>query len=222
MGARGSGLTADDLGSIRDSLAAGRRPRVMFTDAAGQVAGQVGQVVSVADDDAEVVVRFGRDELPFGLSDVMIAPRGAGRPKAQPPVAVVEEPLPGPGLLPPVVEAPVAVVAPQQRAQEESGRVRRVPKAGRAKGPAGLTITVGYAEGEWSVSAQQGSRVLAKPCVIRPAEALRLVGLLEVPAVQEAVEQIVVVERDRARERAEQLRAELAEVEARLAELPGS
>jgi hypothetical protein len=55
--------------------------------------------------------------------------------------------------------------------------------------------------------------------MIRPAEALKMVSLLDVPGVQEAVEQIVTAEREQAQAQAERLRAELAEIEARLAEL---
>ena len=65
----------------------------------------------------------------------------------------------------------------------------------------------------------QGSKTVAKPYVIRPADALKMVGLLDVAAVHEAVEQIVAAERAEAEQQAEKLRAELAEVEARLAEL---
>jgi hypothetical protein len=82
-----------------------------------------------------------------------------------------------------------------------------------------LTVTLDYADGEWTVAAAQGARALAKPYVIRPAEALRMVALVDVPGVQEAVEQILAAERSEAESQAERLRAELAEVEARLAEL---
>ena len=69
------------------------------------------------------------------------------------------------------------------------------------------------------VAATQGSRALAKPYVVRPAEALKIVGLVDVPGVQEAVEQILAAERAEAEQQAQRLRAELAEIEARLAEL---
>ena len=55
--------------------------------------------------------------------------------------------------------------------------------------------------------------------MIKPAEALKMVALLDVPGVQEAVEQIVSAERAVAQEQAERLRHQLAEVEAKLAEL---
>jgi hypothetical protein len=80
-------------------------------------------------------------------------------------------------------------------------------------------VTLAYADGEWTVAAAQGAKALAKPYVIRPAEALRMVSLVDVPGVQEAVEQIMSVERAEAEQQAERLRAELAEIEARLAEL---
>ena len=92
-------------------------------------------------------------------------------------------------------------------------------KAAKPKGPAGLTVTLAYADGEWTVAAQQGSKALAKPYVVKPAEALRMVALVDVPGVHEAVEQILAAERAEADQQAEKLRAELAEVEARLAEL---
>jgi hypothetical protein len=83
-----------------------------------------------------------------------------------------------------------------------------------------LTVTLAYADGEWTVAAMQGSKALARPYVVRPAEALRMVGLVDVPGVREAVEQILASERAEAQAQADRLRAELAEVEARLAELP--
>lgn len=96
---------------------------------------------------------------------------------------------------------------------------RRAVKAAKPKSPAGLTVTLAYAEGEWTVAAQQGAKALAKPYVVKPAEALRMVALVDVPGVQEAVEQILAAERAEAEQQAEKLRAELAEIEARLAEL---
>jgi hypothetical protein len=72
------------------------------------------------------------------------------------------------------------------------------------------------------VGATQGSRTVAKPYVIKAAEALKMVALLDVPAVHEAVEHIVSAARAEAEQQADRLRAQLAEVEARLAELSDS
>jgi hypothetical protein len=253
------GLSTEELAGIRDGLAAGRKPRVQFTESAGQIAGQVGQVVSLADpaeSDEWVVVRFGRDELPFAPGDLRVAPRGAaGRKVAAPPPAPVEPVAPMPEFVldkpPPIAKPPsvgrqagvdkqagangVAASGAQGR-QGEDGAGAPAPRKGgddveaatprkatarpvKAKPSPALTVTLAYGEGEWTVAAAQGAKVLAKPYVIRPAEALRMVSLVDVPGVQEAVEHILSAERAEAQQQAQRLRAELAEVEARLAEL---
>jgi len=242
------GLSTDELQVIRDGRAAGRKPRVQFTEAAGQIAGQVGQVVALADpaeSDEWVVVRFGRDELPFSPGDLRVAPRGAAARKAAPapvtvpaappaPEFVIDKPVP-PARRPKA--APPAALPPAAADKGGDGAAAAVPgkggdgvtapaprkaasaRQGKTKPAAALTVTLAYGDGEWTVAAAQGSKVLAKPYVIRPAEALRMVSLVDVPGVQEAVEQILTAERTEARQQAERLRAELAEVEARLAEL---
>jgi hypothetical protein len=234
------GLSTDELQVIRDGLAAGRKPRVQFTETAGQIAGQIGQVVGLTDpaeSDEWVVVRFGRDELPFSPADLRVAPRGAAARKAP-----VPEPAPAPAAPPgpefmldkplpvkPEKPAPVKAVTVDgagPSAQEKgTGVTAPAPRkatsarAGKTKPPAALTVTLAYGDGEWTVAASQGSKALAKPYVIRPAEALRMVSLVDVPGVQEAVEQIVSAERAEAEQQAQRLRAELADIEARLAEL---
>lgn len=229
----GQGLSTEEVAGIREAVAAGRKPKVVFTASAGQIAGQVGQVVALTDpavSDEFVVVRFGRDELPFSPVDVAVAPRGAGRkvPSAERPAG---EPAAEPVVVPEpefVLDTPPSAVTrtvgedASARAAESAKPARRAvkpAKAAKAKGPAGLTVTLAYAEGEWTVAAQQGAKVLAKPYVVKPAEALRMVGLVDVSGVQEAVEQILAAERAEAEQQAEKLRSELAEVEARLAEL---
>lgn len=217
------GLSDDEVQSIREGVAAGRKPRVMFTESAGQIAGQIGQVVSLTDpaeSDDFVVVRFGRDELPFSPGDLQIPPKGATGRKVPAPVEeappapefVIDKPVPAPRSEPPaaVVEASAPPVPAARKA---------VAKAAKPKSPAGLTVTLAYAEGEWTVAANQGAKALAKPYVIRPAEALKMVSMVDVPGVQEAVEQIMSVERAEAESQAQRLRSELAEIEARLAEL---
>jgi len=215
------GLNFEQLAAIRAGLAGGRRPKVLFTRAAGQMAGQVGQVVRLEDPqgaDEWVVVRFGRDELPFSPADLAVPPRGAvtrrgataGPPAAAAPAFVIDQPV-----VPVPREQRTAAAAVAGPLSEPARRSRPGP----LKGPAGLTVTLAYADGEWTVAAHQGSRALARPYGIRPAEALKMVGLIDVPGVQQAVEQILAVERAQAERQAERLRAELAEIEARLAEL---
>jgi hypothetical protein len=224
----GRGLSTDELGTIRDGLAAGRKPKVVFTAAAGQIAGQTGQVVQLTDPDGSdefVVVRFGRDELPFSPADLSLPGRAV--PARKTVKAAVPPPPPEPELkltVPPVPapreETKVPTVQAQPEAPETPAKpARKATKSARPKGPAGLTVTLSYGDGEWTIGATQGSKALAKPYVIKPAEALRMVALVDVPGVQEAVEHIMSAERAEAEQQAEKLRAELAEIEARLAEL---
>ncbi|GGQ60341.1 hypothetical protein GCM10010166_32450 [Couchioplanes caeruleus subsp. azureus] len=352
------GLSADELQVIRDAVAAGRKPKVVFTESAGQIAGQLGQVVALTDpaeSDEWVVVRFGRDELPFAPADLQVAPKGATARKAAPPPPapparpepefVIDKPVvparrgrsgasgapggteasgdsgasgdgrrvskpapeggagsarsaggapngrarshvsgsassappsaasvspsaprPSPGAgasstsssssgaAPdagasetgpatatsdgrrgaggsPVAPRASGITAPAPRASGIAGPAPRASgggapaprkasgRAARPKPVSELTVTLAYAEGEWTVAANQGSKALAKPYIVRPAEALRMVSLVDVPGVQEAVEQIMAAERAQAEQQAQRLRAELAEVEARLREL---
>jgi hypothetical protein len=250
------GLSTQDIATIRETLAAGRKPKVMFTASAGQVAGQVGQVVELTDPDGSedfVVVRFGRDELPFAPNDLTIPPRAAPARKTASPrltePAVAESPVPAPRKEESMptstvdtssrrspssakadpdtpageVEEPTPVPEPEAALPEAALPVKapakKAAKAAKPKAPASLTVTLAYAEGEWTVAAQQGAKALARPYVIKPAEALKMVGMLDVAGVQEAVEQIVATERAEAQQHAETLRAQLAEIEAKLAEL---
>src|SRR5215468_5242296 len=75
------GLSAADINLIRSTLSSGRKPKVVFTSSAGQIAGQSGQVVDLLDpaSDEWVVVRFGRDELPFAPADLAIPPRAPAK-----------------------------------------------------------------------------------------------------------------------------------------------
>lgn len=247
-GRAASGLSTTEIDAIRSSLQAGRKPKVTFTEAAGQIAGQVGQVVQLTDPEQSeewLVVRFGRDELPFSPADLAMPARGrprkraapaAGTPDAVPgsePKAASTKQAPAPPdspAAPPPVPSPRGSTAPTAKPAEaiepaEPRRpVKRAAKSARAakpKPPASMTVTIAYEGGEWTVAAHQGSKTLAKPYLIRPAEALKMVAMLDVPGVHEAVEQIVTAELTEAQRRADTLRTELAEVEAKLAELRG-
>jgi hypothetical protein len=240
-----AGLSGTDVEHIRTALAAGRKPKVVFTASAGQISGQVGQVVALTDpqtSDEWVVVRFGRDELPFSPADVAVPVRGSSKRRAeaepQPPEFKPEFKLDKKVPAPRAKAVPAralrkAAVGPassgltsEVRARRDDGappapRPARAERAPRSKVPAPLTVTLSYADREWTVAARLGSKVLAKPYGIKPAEALRMVSLLDVPGVHDAVEAIIAAERVEAEDQARRLRAELADIEARLAELTG-
>lgn len=236
MSAATGGLSAKDLESIRATLSGGRKPRVEFTASAGQIAGGFGQVVELLDPAEEewVVVRFGHDELPFSPADLAVPVRGAGRRPAKAAEAAASTPPadPEPSSVYPSYEeiaaprredmmpaTPKDLAVPEQPAGEDKP-ARKSARATKPKPLPTLTVTVAYTDGEWTVAAQQGAKALARPYLIKAAEALALVGMLDVPGVHEAVEQIVEAERAQAQAQAERLRAELAEIEARLADYP--
>jgi hypothetical protein len=230
------GLSSADLTSIREGLAAGRRQKVVFTPAAGQIAGQSGQVVAFADPDTTdewVVVRFGRDELPFAPADLAL-PGRAGRRRAAQPRPAVPAPRRGPVVTKSTVDAPQRTVrgpvhGTRPAGSRAAGAGDGVPvesaarpaarAATRPKPPAALTVTLAYTAGEWTLGAMQGAKAIAKPYPVKPSAALRLVSMMDIAGLPEAVERIVAAERVQAQREADRLRAQLAELEARLVEL---
>jgi hypothetical protein len=214
----------------------------VFTESAGQIVGQTGQVVELTDPELSeewVVVRFGRDELPFSPADLAIpsrnsaarataqkaekAEKAAAKAPVQPELKIVREKVPA------TVPAPrqedsvptQSPSSPEAAATDttDAKPAKKAAKAAKPKVPASFTVTLAYADGEWTVAASRGERPLAKPYLLKPAEALKMVGMLDVPAVHEAVEQILVAERAEVERQATRLRAELAEIEAKLADL---
>ncbi|MFB9322469.1 hypothetical protein ACFF2X_34025, partial [Cryptosporangium minutisporangium] len=121
---RSRGLSTADLDTLRTAVEAGRKPKVQFTSAAGQVAGQIGQVVRFDDPSADewVVVRFGRDELPFAPGDLQLPPKP---PRQKAPAAAAKQPVSAaaaPAAPAPTGSAPTAgaPVAPPQSARASS------------------------------------------------------------------------------------------------------
>ena len=251
------GLSTLDLEQIRDTLSTGRKPKVMFTESAGQIAGQIGQVTALTDPELSeewVVVRFGKDELPFSPTDLVIAPKAPAKrativptPReeitvpAAPALSTVDAPVSSPAAPPadaPATAPSADAAAPADAASAadsgsggsgsagagsagpaKAAKAVAAKKAAKPKAPAGLTVTLTYADGEWLLAATQGAKSLARPYVIKANEALKMVAMLDVPGVHEAVEEIVSAARAEAEQQAERLRAELAEIEARLADL---
>ena len=223
------GLSPVELTGIRESLAAGKRPRVVFTSRAGQMAGNAGHVVELTDPTASdewIVVRFGQDELPFSPADLAVSGRRSTpepapdrrlpiRTKATPPrqvTAAREE------ITVPARRTRAAVPAAAEPIPAPA--VAKTPKQPRPpKTPAPLVVTLTYADQRWTVAAQHGSKALAKPYPIAPTEAMRMVALIDIPGVHDAVASIMAAERAEAEHRAQRLRAELAEIESRLVEL---
>ena len=131
MVAPARGLSPIDLGAVRQALTVGRHPKVVFTETAGQIAGQVGQVVALADPaatDEWIVVRFGKDELPFAAHDLAMPVRGRS-PRAKP---TTPEPEPAPAKARPTTPARAGDAWTEERRErsDQSDEGRR-----RTKGP---------------------------------------------------------------------------------------
>ena len=214
-----SGMSAVDLETLRTAVAAGRKPKVTFTAAAGQIAGKTGQVMRLEDPNASeewVVVRFGKDELPFAPTDLQFPPKPIAA-KSVPAQAVAQkvetiEPPQWTPPAPPAADKPKIepAVAPVAKPAARKSVVKRSPE---------LTITLSCEEGHWAVQAHKGAKALVKTTPVRASEALKMVNLLDAPAVQSVVEEIVEGARVEAEQQADRLRRELAEVEAALADL---
>jgi hypothetical protein len=222
------GLSEPELAALRTAVDAGRKPKVMFTAAAGQIAGRTGQVVRLDDPGASdewVVVRFGKDELPFAPSDLALPERKpAAKPAPAVPTQATEEKVqhiePAQWTPAPVPAEPARATAKPSEAVSAATATRPTVRKAVAKRPAPeLTVTLSCSGGQWSVAAHRGAKALVKTVPVRASEALKMVSLLDAAPVQAVVEEIVEAARLDAEQQAERLREELARVEAALADL---
>lgn len=224
-------LSSTDIDHLAAVLAQGKRPKVMFTESAGQVAGRSGKVVELAQprEGDFVVVAFGSDQLPFSPAELRLPARGEST-RARTPRQRERAPA-GPGLLEPerpVVESKPArerkPVADQNEAKTDEAKpaapARKRPARPRAgaKHPE-LTVTLTYEDGTWAVSAAKGARTAVKGAEVSHAAALAMCAAAESEEVSELVSEVVERIRAEAADEAERLRKRLEEAEARLAEL---
>lgn len=237
------GLSTADVQVIEETLAAGKHPKVVFTDSAGQIAGRVGKVMRL-EEPAEgefVTVRFGNDELPFSAADVRIPARGELSRTTRKAPAEPEEPAVAPPRGAPLLaerhndvdngsngttnrgamsdQESGASVPRQTDASDANRPAPRRKAAAKPKAGPELTVSLVFKDDEWSVSASKGTKVIARPVPVKASKAVELVNSLESPAVAAVVEEIVEQSRLAASEEADRLRQQLADVEARLAEL---
>jgi hypothetical protein len=237
-------LTDGDVGGLRARLAAGEKPRVVVRAASAAVpAGTRGNVVRMGNpsDGEFIVVRLGRDEVPFAPSELAIGPR-SGRPAkvAPAPVAApvpVAAPAPARAAKKAAAGRPVgakaakssapaasagaatgkatkaATSAPSARAGRSSGTSRRTAK--RKALPA-LVVTLRFDDGGWTVEASRGARRVSKASPVRPGAVKAFADLVDEPAVREALTETIESCRSVVEERAASLRAELHAAEAAL------
>ncbi|MBO3732241.1 hypothetical protein [Glycomyces niveus] len=227
-------LSSADIAHLEAVLAQGKKPKVVFTDAAGQVAGRTGKVVALDPGGVDdfVHVAFGSDELSFSAAELRLPAPGEGARRA--PRQRSNEPVApsGPGLLPdepapktqPAVSERKTVTAPeapQPAAAEPAAAPKKKaarPRAAAAKHPE-LSITLTYEDGEWSVAATRGARAVVKGAKVAHSNALAMCQASGSDEVAEVVDEVVEKIRSEAAEEASRLRRQLEEAEARLAEL---
>lgn len=204
-------LSSADIAHLEAVLAQGKKPKVVFTDAAGQVAGRTGKVVALDPGGVDdfVHVAFGSDELSFSAVELRLPSPGEGARRA--PRQRSNEPVApsGPGLLPdepapkpkPAVSERKTVTAteasqPAAVAEPVSVPKKKVarPRAATAKHPE-LSITLTYEDGEWSVAASRGARTVVKGAKVAHSNALAMCQASGSDEVAEIVDE--VVEKDR-------------------------
>lgn len=223
-------LTADDVSWLRSSVGGGDKPPVIVRAASAAVpAGTRGHVIRMgpASDGEFIVVRLGRDEVPFAPAELALSPRArsASRTpaKATPAKRVAAKST---GVkrttatraakrpakkTAPAKAAPSAAPAKAAAAKPAAPKTRRTAAKRGAAQP--LTVTVKYADGRWTVEGQRGSRRLAKPSQLRPGAVKAFADLVDEEAIRGAITDIVESGRAVIEERALKLRAELQAAE---------
>jgi hypothetical protein len=196
-------LTDDDIASLRAKVAAGEKPRVVVRAASAAVpAGTRGNVVRLGDpkDGEYIVVRLGKDEVPFAPSELGIAGRTAAPANATTsPTTPVRRPTT-------TAQRPVRTAARRPAA-------KRVPP---------LAVTLRFREGGWTIEAQRGARRLARATDLRPGAVSALAEHVDDDALREALIETVessrsVVEAERAalKEKLQAAEATLRDYDAR-------
>ena len=232
--ARPPALTKDEVAGLRARLSAGETPRVIVRAASAAVpAGTRGNVIRMGNpsEGEFIVVRLGRDEVPFAPAELALSARGKtataaarsapAKKTARSSVAkkaAVKKTTAATKTAPvkaPAKAAPARTAARKTTATRATGR--RTAKRGR-RGQHPLTVTLRFVNDGWTVEAQRGSRRLARASALRPAAVKAFADYVDEPAVRDAISEIVESGRAVAAERAEKLRAELEAAEASLRE----
>jgi hypothetical protein len=242
-------LTADDVAALRARVTAGEKPRVVVRTASAAVpAGTRGNVIRVgnASDKEFIVVRLGRDEVPFAPNELGLTTRSktaaaapakkAARPATKAPAAKAPAKAPArPAKAAAKRPAKATRSSRETAATRETAAPRPAPAAADGAAPARrtsrkasrsssrrgqppLTVTLRFTDGEWSVEAQRGARRLARASALRPGAVKAFADLVDEPAVREALTETVESCRAVVEERAAKLRAELQAAEASLRE----
>jgi hypothetical protein len=239
-------LTDADVADLAFRVKGGDTPRVVVRSGSAAVpAGTRGNVIRIGKpaEGEYIVVRLGRDEVPFAPNELGLSTRGrptaAASSKA---AAAAKSPARSPAKSAPAraskATKPAAAAKPAKTAAKTAAAAAASPAAGRStasapsrgrravgrtragsrRGPQPLTVTLRFTDGGWSVEAQRGSRRLARATALRPGAVKAFAELVDDTAVRDAMTETVESCRAVVEERAEKLRAELEAAEAALRE----
>ncbi len=225
--AKKSGLSAEDVDSLRSQLDGGTQPLVWFTAAAvGMEAGRSAKVLAFTEpqegDFIQVRPTGSKDEMSFGPSELTMEKPPPRKKPAEPPAAPPEPPRETVIEYPYVPEASVKPAAPKPKpapAVEAPTPAKPARKPASSKAAPEVTVTlVSAGEGEWTVEVMQGTRKSVRPTPVAPAAVAQAAKLLT-PEVAEIVEGVLNAARAQQLARVEQLRAELEAAQKALEDL---
>jgi hypothetical protein len=224
---RGSGLSAEQVGQLRTEVESGRRKRVVvsgpqFPDGMTGTVVRVGEPGVDGDDFVAVRVKVGGviDELGFAPSELSLVGRGRTAKATSAAASRPADPAPSPPKVAAKKSRPAAAKpAPKATPEPETEPAPKPAKRGhrptrRAASAAPVTITIASSGVAWTVSAQRGQRAVVKKAAVSPGVVAAVAALLGQPLVEEGVAAVNDTARLEAEARAEELRAELAQVEA--------
>jgi hypothetical protein len=225
-------LTDSDVATLRDRVKSGEKPRVIVRAASAAVpAGTRGNIVRVGNpsEGEFIVVRLGRDEVPFAPSELAVTSRtkngsapapgaAAAKPAAakKAPAAAAASAAGRRPATQPTATQPTATKPTAAKPAKAARAAKRRPAPRRTPPP--LTVTLRFAEGQWSVEASRGARRLAKPSALRPGAVKAFADLVDEVQVREALTETVESCRAVVEERAAALRQQLNAAEAALKE----
>ncbi|MCG8923143.1 DUF6319 family protein [Lentzea sp. CC55] len=227
--AKKSGLSAEDVDSLRSQLNEGTQPMVWFTAAAvGMEAGRSAKLLAFTEpeegDFIQVRPTGSKDEMSFSPAELTLEKPPPRKKPATPPPAPPEPPRETEIIHPYVPEAPVKTAAPKPKPAPAPVEAVAAPKpaarkaSGKGSTPEVTVTLVTTGEGEWTVEVLQGSRKAVRPTPVPPAAVAQAAKLLT-PEVSEIVEGVLNAARAQQLARVEQLRAELEAAQKALDEL---
>lgn len=218
-------LTDADVDGLRSRVQAGEKPRVVVRAGSAAVpAGTRGNIVRIGkpSEGEYVVVRLGKDEVPFAPAELAMSGR-QGKVTAAPPAPAKKTTAAKKATAAPAKKAaaapakPAPTAAVKRVAATPAKKAAKRPSAGK-RTPPPLVVTLRFNDGSWSVEAARGARRLAKPSGVRPGAVKAFADLLDEEIVREALTETIESCRSVVEERAAALRAELVAAEAALKE----